>query len=176
MGDKSYLKNQIRLVSLNANDLFTDREYEIFMNVCDIAHEIDKMDNDPEADPIQKKELIEKRKQTSALLTEEIKKHNGTPRRVRLKSVLILKKDQPVPPGATWKTLKFTKKISEFESEMSRAMGLQNLDHTFDKVIIKWKNEDVLRQLIMDGFTFDILRDDGTVETKKFQYLTSSAG
>jgi hypothetical protein len=176
MGNKSYLKNQIRLVSLNANDLFTDQEYDMFMDVCGLVHEIEKMDNDPNTEAVKKKELIAERKRASMLLTQEIKKHNGTPRKVRLKSILSLKKDQVVPNGATWKTLKFTKKISEFESEMSRAMGLHHLDQTFDKIIIKWKNEDVLEQIVKDGFTLDILKDDGTIETKKYQYLTSSAG
>ena len=176
MSDKSYLKNQIRLVSLNANDLFTDQEHEIFMEVCDLVHELEKMDADENADQFLKKELIAKRKEKSALLTDLIKQHAGTPRSVRLKSVLIQNKDQPLPIAATWKSLKFSKKICEFESEMSRAMGLHHLDYTFDKIIIKWKNLDLMEQIVKDGFTFNVLKDDGTVETKKFQYLTSSAG
>lgn len=174
MGEKSYLKNQIGLVSLNANDLFTDTEYDVFMEVCDLVHEIEKLDNDKNADPLKKKELIDQRKAKSAELTALIKQHTGTPRKVRLKSVLAPGSGEP--PGATWKTLKFSKKINEFSSEMSRAMGLSHLDNTFDKIIIKWKNEDVLGQLVMDGFTFDLLQPDGTVITKKYQYLTSSAG
>ena len=174
MGQKSYLKNQIRLVSLNANDLFTDREYEIFMSVCDLVHEIEKLEEDKDADVTQRRRLIEQRKKKSALLTEEIKKHTGTPRAVRLKSVLTQGQEQP--PGVTWRALKFSKKISEFESEMSRALGLHHLDCTFDKIIIKWKNEDVLEQIVKDGFTMDICSPDGTVTTKKYQYLTSSAG
>lgn len=176
MSDKSYLKNQIRLVSLNANDLFTDQEHEVFMEVCDLVHKLEKMDADENADQLLKKELIAKRKEKSALLTALIKQHAGIPRKVRLKSVLIQNKDQPLPAAATWKNLKFSKKICEFESEMSRAMGLHYLDYTFDKIIIKWKNLDLMEQIVKDGFTFDILKDDGTVETKKFQYLTSSAG
>lgn len=176
MSDKSYLKNQIRLVSLNANDLFTDKEHEIFMEVCDLVHNIEKMEEEEHADPALKKELIAQRKNKSALLSEEIKKHGDRPRKVRLKSVLSQNKDNPVPDGVTWKSLKFSKKINEFESELSRAMGLHHLDQTFDKIIIKWKNVDVMEQLIKNGFTLDVLQEDGTIETKKFQYLTSSAG
>lgn len=176
MSVKSYLKNQIRLVSLNANDLFTDQEHEIFLEICDLVHEIEKMDNDPNADQMERKKMIEKRKQKSAFLTEVIKSHAGKPRKVRLQSVLTQRKDEPLPNGVTWKRLKFSKKINEFESEMSRAMGLHHLDQTFDKMIIKWKNEDVLQQLVLDGFTMDIEKEDGSIETKKYQYLTSSAG
>ena len=176
MGEKSYLKNQIRLMSLNACDLFTDSEHEIFMEVCDLVHEIDRLEEEENADQKLKKSLIAQRKEKSARLTEEIAKHNGIPRKVRIKSVLIQEKDRPPAAGITWKSLKFSKKINEFESEMSRAMGLHHLDQTFDKIILKWKNEDVLRQLVLNGFTMDVLNDDGTVTTKKYQYLTSSAG
>ena len=55
-------------------------------------------------------------------------------------------------------------------------MGLHHLDYTFDKIIIKWKNVDLMEQIVKDGFTFDILNPDGTIQSKKFQYLTSSAG
>ena len=176
MGEKSYLKNQIRLMSLNACDLFTDREHEIFMEVCDLVHEIDRLEEEDNSDPKLKKDLIARRKERSARLSEEIAKHNGIPRKVRIKSILHQEKGQPLDAGVTWKALKFSKKINEFESEMSRAMGLHHLDQTFDKIILKWKNEDVLRQLVLDGFTMDILNEDGTIATKKYQYLTSSAG
>ena len=177
MGQKTYLKNQIRLISLNAYDLFTDKEFNIYMEVCDLAHEIDKLDNaENKTDELQwaKTTLIARRKAKSAELSAEIAKHAGKPRKVRLKSVLEMKSQNA--PGITWKTLKISRKICEFESEMSRAMGLHHLDHTFDKLIIKWKNEDVLEQIVKDGFTMDILQDDGTVTTKEYMYLTSSAG
>ena len=176
MSEKSYLKNQIRLVSLNSSDLFTDQEHAIFMEICDLKNEIDKMSKNPDCDQLERKKLITKKKKKTAQLTNVIKKHVGTPRKVRLQSVLTQKKDMPELAGATWKRMKFSKQINEFESEMSRMMGLHHLDYTFDKIIISWKGLDMLHQLVTDGFTFDLLEPDGTVTTKKYRYLTSSAG
>ena len=136
MSEKSYLKNQIRLVSLNSSDLFTDQEHEIFMEICDLKNEIDKMSKNPDCDQLERKKLITKKKKKTAQLTNVIKKHAGTPRKVRLQSVLTQKKDMPELAGATWKRMKFSKQINEFESEMSRMMGLHHLDYTFDKIII----------------------------------------
>ena len=167
MGQKSYLMNQIRLVSLNANDLFTDEEYEIFLKICELVHAIEK------ATDQEQQNLIRDRKRMSQLLKETIKRHAGTPRKVRLKSIMLSNKEDP---AISWKTLKFSKKISEFESEMSRAMGLHHLDYTFDKIIIKWKNEDLLEQIVKDGFEMDVLTKDGSIVTKTYRYLTSSAG
>lgn len=176
MSEKSYLKNQIKLVSLNANDLFTDQEYEIFMEICELMNEIDKMDADPNADKVQLKALIAKKKAKSKLLTQTVKKHAGVPRKVRLASVLAQNKNASLPLGATWKRLKYTKMITEFESEMSRAMGLHPSEYTFDKIIIKWKTEDIFEQLVLDGFTFDLLQKDGTVVQKRYRCFTASAG
>ena len=43
MAEKSYLKRQIRLVALNANDLFTNEEYAVYMEICALMNEIDKL-------------------------------------------------------------------------------------------------------------------------------------
>jgi len=37
-----------------------------------------------------------------------------------------------LPPGITWRRLKNSRRIAEFCSEMSRAMGLEHLDITLD--------------------------------------------
>ena len=176
MSEKSYLKNQIRLVSLTNYDLFTDEEHELYMKIVDAKNELNRLANkDPANEKIpwlkkQKKDAVDK-------LVALVKLHDGKPRTVRLKSILFHKKDnEPFPEGASWKTLKFSKKITEFASELSRAMGLSHLDYTFDKVVIKWKSADVLRQLVLDGFYFPVLNQDGTVSNKHYRCFTASSG
>lgn len=176
MTEKSYLKNQIKLVSLNANDMFTNEEYDKYLAIIALVNEIDRLDMSQDAeDTIRKKGLIVEKKKLSNELTALIKQHKGYPRKVRLESVLYYKENEEVPAGATWHTLKVSKKIAEFESDMSRAIGLQTNDHTFDKIIVKWKNLDLLEQLVTDGFTMDIL-DNGRIVQKKYRYFSSSAG
>lgn len=172
MADKSYLKRQIRLVSLNASDFFTDEEYAMYMELCKLSNEIDKVESDKSKILLQKT-LIDEKKATSKKFAQLIAKHKGTPRSVRLASVLKIGSEMT---GATYKRLKISRRICEFESEMSRAMGLKHLDSTFDKIIVKWKNEDLLEQLVIDGFTFSILQPDGTVENRKYRCFTASAG
>lgn len=176
MSEKSYLKNQIRLVSLTNYDLFTDQEYDLYMKIVETKNELNRLANkDPTNDKVpwlkqQKKEAVDR-------LVATIKLHAGTPRTVRLKSVLYHKKeDESFPEGASWKTLKFSKKITEFASELSRAMGLSHLDYTFDKIVIKWKSAEMLKQLVLDGFYFDLLGPDGTVTRKHYRCFTASSG
>jgi len=176
MSEKSYLKNQIKLVSLNANDTFTDEEYDKYLEIISYVNEIDKLDaSELTEDAVRKKELIAKKKIASSKLSQMICKHKGTPRKVRLESVIFHKKDEEIPDGVTWQNLKLSKKIAEFESDMSRAMGLHTDEHTFDKIIVKWKNLDLLEQLVVDGFTMDLLVD-GKIIQKKYRYFSSSAG
>ena len=85
------------------------------------------------------------------------------------------KPEEECPLGVTWQNLKLSKKIAEFESEMSRAMGLSTDDYTFDKIIIKWKNADVLEELVTDGFTMDLLVGDRIIQ-KRYRCFTASAG
>lgn len=174
MSEKSYLKNQIKLVSLNANDMFTNEEFDKYMEIISYVNEIDRLDTSTDTqDAILKKDLIAKKKHASAELTQMIREHKGVPRKVRLESVIYHKQDEDI--GVTWRNLKLSKKIAEFESDMSRAMGLQTNEHTFDKIIVKWKNLDLLEQLVMDGFTMDLLVD-GKIVQKKYRCFTASAG
>ena len=176
MSDKSYLKNQIKLVSLNANDMFTHDEYEKYLEIISFVNEIDKLgkSRNPEG-AVRKKQLVQQRKRASDELTKLIRQHKGIPRRVRLDAVIYHRPEEEIPDGATWRNLKLSKKIAEFESDMSRAMGLRTNDYTFDKIIVKWKNLDLLEQLIKDGFTMDLLID-GRIIQKKYRYFSSSAG
>lgn len=177
MSEKSYLKNQIKLISLNATDTFTDDEHEKYMEIISLVNEIDRLDSDHSNEAtIKKKELIAKKKKSSAELSKMIAEHKYYPRKVRLESVIHHKKDEPLPNGVTWRNLKLSKKIAEFESEMSRAMELHTNEYTFDKIIIKWKNIDLLEQLVLNGFTMDLLNDDGQIIQKKYRCFTASAG
>ena len=176
MSEKSYLKNQIKLVNLNANDMFTNDEYDKYMEIISYVNEIDRLDESQTTeDAIRKKDLIAKKKQASKELTNLIRQHKGVPRKVRLESVIYHKDDEEIPAGVTWRNMKLSKKIAEFESDMSRSMGLHANDYTFDKIIVKWKNLDLLEQLVIDGFTMDLL-DGNRIIQKKYMYFSSSAG
>lgn len=172
-------------MSLATYDLFTDEEatayYKVitFMNAID-AIKKDKKQLDPEeAEAV--KNLLKQKKESQEELSALIKKHAGKPRVVRLKSVLDHKKinkdeTSEAPQGITWWTLKPSKRIAEFASEASRAMGLTHNQVTFDKIIVKWKSIDILEQIVLNGFIMPILTDDGTVINKKYRFLTASAG
>ena len=156
--------------------MFTNDEYEKYLEIISYVNEIDKLDlSELVQDAVKKKELIAKRKIASSQLTQMIRMHKGFPRKVRLESVIFHRNNEEVPSGVTWQNLKLSKKIAEFESDMSRAMGLCTNEHTFDKIIVKWKNLDLLEQLVMDGFTMDLLID-GRIVQKKYRYFSSSAG
>ena len=176
MSEKSYLKNQIRLVSLTNYDLFTDQEYDLYMKIVEAKNELNRLAN---KDPTNEKIpwLKQQKKTNIEDLSKLVNQHSGVPRTVRLKSVLYCRnKDASFPEGASWKNLKFSKKITEFESEQSRAMGLSHLDYTFDKIVIKWKSSDVLQQLVLDGFWFNVCESNNSVNKKHYRCFTASAG
>lgn len=178
MGDKSYLKNQVYLLGLSSYDLFTDAEFDAYMKIVEAKNELDRMDAQEEKDDAVKKRWIEQKKQAQAELAELIRQHAGIPRQVRLKNIIYYPKDAdvPFPAGVTWKNLKFSKKISEFSSELTRAMGLNHMDYTFDQIVVKWKSLDVMRQIVVDGICLELLRPDGTVENRHYHFMTASAG
>ena len=41
---KTYLQEQIRLVSLSSYDLFTEEEHELYMKIIEQKNELDKLD------------------------------------------------------------------------------------------------------------------------------------
>ena len=173
MSVKTYLQEQIRLVSLSSYDLFTEEEHDLYMQIIELKNELDKLDEDDEKrnDILEEKQVIKKK------LEDLILKHGETPRVVRLQSVIYYPKDAdyPFPEGITYKSLKTNKKIAEFCCELSRAMGLENLDCTLDLVVVKWKNLEVLRQLVMNGIIMPILTQNG-VENRHYRFFTASAG
>jgi len=184
---KSYLSKQIRLMTLTTYDLFTDQELEYYTKMIDEINAMNKIDDDAKAsgvppDKAAKTQHLETKRSYKALLDAEIARHAGTPRVVNLRSVLDKRSyidadgNENLPPGITWRTLRNTRRIAEFCSEMSRAMGLEHLDITLDKIILKWKSPDVLRQVVLDGIIVPILFEDGSVEYRKYRFWTASAG
>lgn len=177
-------------MSLASYDLFEDKEQQLYTHVIDLMNEIERIqvakkkgsDIDPEEASKRITTLIAEKKAAQAEFASEIGKHAGTPRTVRLRSVLNPRKftdekgEVHWPAGVTWDTLKMSKRIAEFCSEESRALGLNHLDITWDKIIVKWKSLDVLEQMVLDGFDMPILREDGTVEVKHYVCQTASAG
>lgn len=157
------------------------------MNVISLINQISKQiqeaSENPARDPTILIKLKEKKREAQTTLDNTIREHEGTPRTVRLKNILnqyMLQRttDGQVvwPDGVTWLTLRTSKKITEFCSAESRAMGLKNGDITFDKIIIKWKNEDILKQIVLDGFLLPVTNKDGTTEIRKYRVQTASAG
>lgn len=176
MSVKTYLQEQIRLVSLSSYDLFTDEEYDLYMKIIDQKNELDRMD-DEGAVKDKKQIILNEKKKLKNKLDRMIAQHANMPRTVRLKSIIYYPKDAdyPFPEGVTYKNLKTSKKIAEFCCELSRAMDLKHLDSTLDLVVIKWKNIEILRQLVINGMYMPILTKDG-VELKHYRFFTASAG
>lgn len=173
---KTYLQEQIRLVSLSSYDLFTEEEYDLYMKIIEQKNELDKLDENGE-DKEKRRPFIEKKKELKEQLEKAILAHADKPRTVRLKSVIYYPSDAdyPFPKGITYRNLKTSKKIAEFCCELSRAMELENLDCTLDLVVIKWKSLEVLRQLVINGMYMPILTPDG-VENVHYHFYTASAG
>ena len=176
MSIKTYLQEQIRLVSLSSYDLFTDEELESYMKIIELKNELDTLGKNPEDDE-KRKEIFEKKSKLKESLEAVILSHADNPRTVRLKSIIYYPSDAdyPFPEGVTYQNLKTSKKIAEFCCELSRAMGLKNLDCTLDLVVVKWKNIEILRQIVMNGIIIPILTKDGVLN-KHYHFYTASAG
>jgi hypothetical protein len=186
-GKKTYLSHQINLVSLSTVDLFTDEEFDLYRQIITTINCIDEetaaLKEDNKRDPTVKLDLLSNKKELQQKLAKHIVAHNGTPRAVRLSSVIDSSKcqrsesgDVIYPEGISWNVLKPSRRIAEFSSDSSRAMGVPDGEVTFDKVIVKWKSLDVLEQIVTDGFIMPILHEDGTVERKIYRFATASAG
>lgn len=187
VGNKSYLSEQINLMTLTTIDLLTEEEYKLYQNIVTCINKIGEEDaalkENSLHDPAIRQETINEKRAYQEKLDKLIEKHSGTPREVQYKRLLDTRRlerddsDNIIwPEGITWKTLKTSRKISEFISAESRMMGLKAGDVTFDKIIIKWKSLDILKQIVLDGFVVPILNKDGTIEKKHHIFLTASSG
>lgn len=185
-GRKSYLSEQINLMSFSTTDLFTDEEYELYgkilKTIADLNEDEQIRKKEKARDPTIREQLVSQKKNLQAELDALIASRTE-PRVIRLSAVLNKKRlshdenHQIVyPPGITWDTLNVSRRIAEFSSEESRGLGLKANDVTFDKIIVKWKSLDILKQIVLNGFCVPILHNDGTVETKHYRFATASAG
>lgn len=175
MSVKSYLKDQIRLITLSGYDLFTDEENDLYMQIIALGNELDKF-YDANAPDEEKTPLLDEKRKKKEELEQLIKQHDGVPRTVRVGAVTYHEKDTDPPAGITWRNLKKTRRIAEFSCELSRAMELKPNEATLDLMVIKWKNLDELHQIVVDGFYMPILHEDGTVEKRKYCLFGASAG
>ena len=167
-------------------DLFTDEEYAVYEQIISLVNEIEKekslLVSDNKRDPTILLSLKDQKNLCQKNLNRQIASHAGKPRLVRLKNIVDNSKitdehgNMHVPPGISWNTLKTSRKIAEFASEESRAMGLEDKQITFDKIIIKWKSLDILKQIVLDGFYMDILTKENQVIRKQYRFITASAG
>lgn len=188
MSKKSYLSQQIKLLTLSTTDLFTDEEYALYQRIMALLIEVDTMEseakkNHTKVDAERKTALLAEKKSVQQELDQLIIKHDGKPRTVRVSGVIdtrFVDKDADgnpiIPPGVTWKTLRNSRRIAEFCSDMSRTLGYVHNDVCFEKIILKWKSPGVLRQVVLDGFYLPLILSDGTVENRKFRFVTASAG
>lgn len=177
MSVKTYLQEQIRLVSLSVYDLFTNEEFDLLTKINAQKNLLDKYDEEGMNSKELRQPVIEEKNKLKISLESLILKHRGKPRTVRLQSVIYYPKDAdyPFPEGITYRSLKTSKKIAEFCCDLSRAMELENLSCTLDLVVIKWKNEEMLHQIVLNGFNMPVLTPDG-VENRHFHFYTASAG
>ena len=173
---KTYLQEQIRLVSLSSYDLFTDEEYDLYTKIIEKKNELDRLDEEG-SEVEEKKEILDEKRKLKERLDQLIHEHRNAPRTVRLKSVIYYPKDAeyPFPEGVTYKNLKTSKKIAEFCCDLSRAMGLSHLDSTLDLIVVKWKNTEILEQLVLNGFYMPILTKDG-IDNRHYRFYTASSG
>ena len=81
MSRKSYLSMQIKLITLSTSDLFTDEEYDLYLQIITLAQQIREDKEGSQELRALKKEL---QKQFDSL----IDKHKGTPRQVNLNRIL----------------------------------------------------------------------------------------
>lgn len=187
-GTKTYLSQQIRLMSIGTYDLFEDDEFETYWGIISLNNQLAAMEQEKKehgetfADPTVMENMKAEKFALSEKLSALISSHAGTPRKVQTKRVLMTRKftdadgNVHFPDYVTWDTLKISRRIAEFASIGSRAMGLKPDEVTFDKIIVKWKSTDMLEQIIRDGFLMTGKEPSGDIVTRHYHLLTASAG
>ena len=96
MSVKTYLQEQIKLVSLSSYDLYTDEEMDLYMQIINLKNQLDILDEKEESKE-KKQETIDEKNRIKLQLDTLILKHDDTPRTVRLRSVLYYPKDADYP-------------------------------------------------------------------------------
>ena len=184
-GRKTYLSSQIRLISITTTDLFTDEEFSLYREILNTIQAIDQEEEnlaeDSLRDPTIMESLTAKKKEQQTELSGMIASRK-TPRVINL-SVVCDKTKLPrdengnviYPDGISWNTLTASRKIAEFSSDESRALGIKENEVTYDKIIVKWKSLDILNQIVSLGFYANLQTGNGVV-TKHYRFATASAG
>jgi len=63
-GKKTYLTNQIKLISLATYDLFTDEEFELYQQIISLSNELEKISNLSKQEQQEQKEIAKQLKET----------------------------------------------------------------------------------------------------------------
>lgn len=174
-------------MSIGTYDLFEDDEFETYWNIISLSNqiaalELEKKNGETFSDPSEMEKLKKEKRIQSEKLSSLIASHAGKPRKVQPNRVLMHRKfvdangNVNFPEYITWDTLKISRRIAEFASIGSRAMGLKHNDVTFDKIIVKWKSVDMLEQIVRDGFLMTVKEPSGDIVTRHYHLLTASAG
>ncbi len=185
---KSYLSQQYRLCTFSTTDFFTKKEYDLYTEIMAAIEDLKNAEEEAKAagkkdmESELREQLFTRKKSKQLELETEIQKHDGKARVLRVANVvdtrfLNWEDEKPVmPKGIAWNTLRQSRRIAEFFSDFSRTLGIGKDEVTFDKVIIRWKSTDILRQMCVDGFVIPIEHPDGTIQMKRYRFLTASAG
>ena len=162
---KSYLSQQIKLMTLTTTDLFTEEEFVLYQQMMECLNEADRLSteakkNRSRVDTEQRKNLLETKAELQKRLDEKLAEYKNKPRTVRVSGVVDTRNvarvmgNNRLPDGISWPLLRNSRKIAEFVSDMSRAMGLSADDITFDKIIVKWKTPDMLKQIVLSPIKY----------------------
>lgn len=173
MSIKTYLSRQYRLLGITSNDLFTDEETEQLNRIGDIGRKLDEEGLNRE----ERRKLTEEKKEECARLKELFARYpKGKPRVINPKRVCKTK-DGEFANVISLDRLKDDRIIQEFESELSRKIGIETNTFCYVKVNMAWdeKHGELLHQAFVNGIDMDIETPEG-VETIHLKYFTASAG
>lgn len=143
MGDN--LKKQVYLYSISTNAFFNDEENKLQTAIYDKENEL-KEGNFLEDD---KKALVKEIKKLKNKLNRLLEFHGG---------IRLLRTNALVD----------TNKISQFDSTLTRTLGLEDKETTQDIIIVRAFHYSVFKSLIKNGFVNEY--------GEHYQYFTSSAG
>lgn len=175
---KTYLLNQIELISLSTSDLFTDEEAEQYLLILKCKQELAELMKLKNADENHKERILNVKKEAADKLKQLIAHNKNITRKVNTRLVCDYRyfENGKPPDYVSWDNIKITKKICEFVSEQSRAMGIQTDEVCMDKVIVSWRSLDVLEQIVLNGFSMAVKDENGNLVEKHFHFCTASAG
>lgn len=174
-----YLKNEILVLSVEANFFFTDEENELMLKSCD--DNIDDKEKKKYSELLT--ELIAQNKESRRLryhriydaeslsLEEKNKQYYIGEDGLEHYSVIIpdyLSKDYVLD-------IKNNYISTEFISEFHRVLNIEPGEFFPRRIIVHWKNQDLAEQLLKNGVIIRIKENDEIIE-EHFSLFTASAG